>query len=64
MGYSTDQLIGFMQQSEPIDDATRLKIFEFLSQRFSLIPLKGGSATTVVMSVYTALEHHTFWQYI
>jgi hypothetical protein len=42
MDYSTDQLIGFMQQSEPVDDATRMKIFEFLSQRFSLIPLKGG----------------------
>lgn len=42
MDYSADQLIGFMQQSEPVDDATRMKIFEFLSQRFSLIPVKGG----------------------
>jgi len=45
MDYSPEQLLNLMQQPGQVDDATRVKIFEYLSEWFSLIPLKGGFPT-------------------
>ncbi len=42
MECSPEQLVQLMQQPDQADGHTRLKIFDFLSQWFSVIPLKGG----------------------
>ncbi|BAH74511.1 AAA family ATPase [Solidesulfovibrio magneticus] len=42
MPYSPDEIFRLIQTAEQLDSEDRLKIFEFLSDSFSLIPLVGG----------------------
>ena len=42
MPYSPDEIFRLIQQADQLDSEDRLKIFEFLSNSFSLIPLVGG----------------------
>lgn len=42
MTYTTDDFFLLLQQPTQVDDFTRLKIFEFLSEWLSIIPVRGG----------------------
>ena len=50
MGFIRDDIYQMIQRSDKLKDDERLSIFESLSQKFSLIPLRGGFASPIEAS--------------
>ena len=50
MSFIQDDIYQMIQRSDKLKDDDRLSIFEYLSQKFSIIPLRGGFASPIEAS--------------